>query len=621
MKRFFKKKAAALTVAFSMILSGAAATVPAVPVLADSTKVVTLGADLSESQRNSILRYFGADPNKVQIIYVNNQDERNRLGSYVPLEQIGTRTISCAYVQPTASGGIQVKTANLNWVTSHMIAASLSTSGVKNCNVIAAAPFEVSGTGALTGVLMAYEQASGQVLSEEKKDVATKEMVTTGQVAQAVGQIEATQIVNDIKISVIQEQVDNTDEARIEQIVNDAVNNALASQGEQTVSLSEDDRQALNDLAASIAEQKYDYEEMHETLDRIDQNVQDIENQMNGVETTDAAQGEAVELEPDNILINTDDAALGEDVIMDATIEEVLPENQPKIYDQPEEEVSEDPFEITTTDSSVTGDDTYTEPTDQTDVTEEGAPEDAAVDDAGTEEPLPETGFDETGDDTAGTDEADIPSGPSIAWAASGQDALFDSYSLRFYLSGHELPESGTVTFINNDTMETAAVIDLSDRNAWGTLTADGSDAASENGWSEATAIYVLTGNAGFTGSSYQITVDLVMPNGSTVQDTRDVPFKAAGMRLDGSGSLAFMAGSSTTLTVSLPEGAASSQITSSDESIISVAEPDLIPEEGAGEGQTTLSFLSSGTVEVKAAYFDANGDSVGSETLTIAVF
>ena len=81
------------------------------------------------------------------------------------------------------------------------------------------------------------------------------------------------------------------------------------------------------------------------------------------------------------------------------------------------------------------------------------------------------------------------------------------------------------------------------------------------------------------------------------------------------------MAGSSATLTVSLPEGAVSAQITSSDESVLSAAEPDLIPEEGAGEGQTTLSFLSSGTAEVKAVYFDANGDSVGSDTLMIAVF
>ena len=49
----------------------------------------------------------------VDVIYVNNTDERNLLSSFIPLEVIGTRTLSCAYVNPTTSGGIQVKTANL----------------------------------------------------------------------------------------------------------------------------------------------------------------------------------------------------------------------------------------------------------------------------------------------------------------------------------------------------------------------------------------------------------------------------------------------------------------------------------------------------------------------------
>ena len=154
--------------------------VPTVPAMADAMKVVTLGADLSDEQKNTMLKYFKVDSSQVQIIYVTNQDERDHLSSYVPLEQIGTRTVSCAYVKPTTSGGIKVRTANLNWVTCNMIASSLSTSGVTNCEVVAACPFEVSGTGALTGIQMAYETASGQKLDETKKELATEEMVVTG---------------------------------------------------------------------------------------------------------------------------------------------------------------------------------------------------------------------------------------------------------------------------------------------------------------------------------------------------------------------------------------------------------------------------------------------------------
>ena len=168
----------------SSIALGLALTVGcAMPVMADSRRVVTLGADLTQDQQNTMMKYFGVSADSVDIIYINNDDEREHLGSYVPLEQIGNKTFSCALVAPTTKGGIQVKTANLSWVTCNMIASTLSTSGVTNCQVVAASPFEVSGTGALTGVIMAYETASEVTLDVEKKELANEELVTTGNLA------------------------------------------------------------------------------------------------------------------------------------------------------------------------------------------------------------------------------------------------------------------------------------------------------------------------------------------------------------------------------------------------------------------------------------------------------
>ena len=140
--------------------------VPTVPAMADAMKVVTLGADLSDEQKNAMLKYFKVYSSEAQIIIVTIQDEWDHFSSYVPLQLIGTRTVSCAYVKPTTSGGIKVRTANLNWVTCNMIASSLSTSGVTNCEVVAACPFVVSGTGALTCIKMAYETSSGELLDE-----------------------------------------------------------------------------------------------------------------------------------------------------------------------------------------------------------------------------------------------------------------------------------------------------------------------------------------------------------------------------------------------------------------------------------------------------------------------
>ena len=183
-----------------------------VPAMADGTKVVTLGADLTDEQKNTMMNYFKADASQVQVISVTNQDEHDLLGKYIPSEQIGTRTLSCAYVKPTQSGGIKVRTANLNYVTCNMIATALSTAGVTNCEVVAACPYEVSGTGALTGVMKAYESASGQELDSTKKDLAAKEVVVTGDVAQQVGQDNATNIINQAKMQIIGDNIQNADE-------------------------------------------------------------------------------------------------------------------------------------------------------------------------------------------------------------------------------------------------------------------------------------------------------------------------------------------------------------------------------------------------------------------------
>ncbi len=309
------------------------ASVPVSPVLADGQKVVTLGADLSEEQKQAILRYFGVEGQNLQTLTITNQDEREHLGSYVPLEQIGTRTYSCAYVSPTNSGGIQVKTANLSWVTSNMIAATLSTSGVVNCDVLAASPFEVSGTGALTGILMAYESAVGTTLDEAKKEVATQELITTTTIANNIGPVEATEIVNETKTQVIEGNVVSDNDI-------DVIINEVAAQ--EKVTLSEEDHALLSDLMQQIAQQQYDYDEMKETLDRIEANMEEQKQQQ--TETTSSetpAQTEATPtdsapaetetpetVDPDSILMNTDDSALGDSVIIDATDDAAMPETE-----------------------------------------------------------------------------------------------------------------------------------------------------------------------------------------------------------------------------------------------------------------------------------------------------
>lgn len=248
----------------SMLLGLCVAIGSAVPALADSRKVVTLGNDLTQEQKDTMMRYFGVGYDSVDMMYITNADEREHLGAYVPLEQIGNYTYSCALVSPTSTGGIQVKTANLEWVTCNMIASTLSTSGVTNCQVVAASPFKVSGTGALTGVIMAYEQASQKTLEPQKVELANQELVTTGNLANQVGQSKATAVINETKIQVIENNVTNIEE------INNIVTNVS---NDFDVQINEDQSAEIAELMQKIAEQEYDITQLKATLDRVQANV------------------------------------------------------------------------------------------------------------------------------------------------------------------------------------------------------------------------------------------------------------------------------------------------------------------------------------------------------------
>lgn len=300
------KSAAALLCSACLVLSGTA-----VPTMADSVKVVTLGADLSQDQKNTMMKYFNVDSSQVQILTVTNQDERDHLSAYVPIEQIGTRTVSCAYVKPTQSGGIKVRTANLNWVTCNMIATSLSTSGVKNCEVVAACPFEVSGTGALTGIQMAYETATGEQLDSTKKELATEEMVVTGNLADEVGKNDATTVMNNSKMQVIKDNVQNADE-----IYNIVVNVAQ----QNNVNLDSDQINKIVELLKQIAQQDYNYDDVKATLEQVDQNTSGDSGELGDIaDEEDDTVNAGDTADGDDILNSVDNSALGGDIVESST--------------------------------------------------------------------------------------------------------------------------------------------------------------------------------------------------------------------------------------------------------------------------------------------------------------
>ena len=304
--RIMKKLKRALPVAMAIVLGSTAA--PLV-VRADSSKVVTLGANLTDSQKNSMYEYFGTSSDKAEVIEVTNADERKYLEGVAPNEQIGTRTYSCSYVEPTTSGGIQVKVSNLTYVTSSMISSTLLTSGVENCNVVAASPIEVSGTGALTGIMMAYEKATGTTLNDNQKAAATDELVTTGNLANDIGQDKAESVMNDVKKDVIEGGLTDADD------IQDAVENAAK---DNNVTLTQEQIDKISDLMKNISQYDYDVKALKNTLDNIDGKsggfFSNLWSSIKGIfGGNDSSDG--------GIINGTDDSALGDDVVTNSTLD------------------------------------------------------------------------------------------------------------------------------------------------------------------------------------------------------------------------------------------------------------------------------------------------------------
>ena len=278
-------------------------------VRADSSKVVTLGANLSDEQKTSMYEYFGTTAKEVDTIEVTNQDERKYMEGIASEAQIGKRTYSCSYVEPTEKGGIQVKVANLTFVTSSMIASTLLTSGVENCNVVAASPIEVSGTGALTGIMMAYESASGEELSEDQKAAATEELVTTGELAGEIGQQPASDLMNQVKQEVIEENL--TDEGEIQ----DTVQSVANSSG---IDLTDEQIAQIVSLMQNIAQYDYDVKALKQTLENLEGKEEGFFSRL--VSTISGFFGGD---DKGGIINSTNDNILGDNAVIDSTLDDI----------------------------------------------------------------------------------------------------------------------------------------------------------------------------------------------------------------------------------------------------------------------------------------------------------
>ena len=266
MKRHKKLYRAALSV---LMLIALFAGLPSAPASADAEmRRTVIGADLDETQIETVYRSFGIERGTVPELRLTNAEERAALAGSLDEAVIGTRAISCVYFELLPEGsGLLVRTENISFCTAEMYRNSLRTAGINDAKLIVAAPFSVSGTAAMAGVYKAYEDMTGETLNTEAKTAGTQELTITGELADELGSDDSAQsIIGELK-AMLSETAGMTDDEIRETI------RGIAD--EHNVRLTETQVQQLLDLCRAL--EKLDPE-------RLSQSAEDAKNTLQKME-------------------------------------------------------------------------------------------------------------------------------------------------------------------------------------------------------------------------------------------------------------------------------------------------------------------------------------------------
>jgi len=226
---------------------------------------IALGSDLTQDQLNTVLTLMGvsvADLASYNVVYVTNAEEHQSLDQYINPAVIGTKSLSSVLVKPADKGhGVVVTTQNINYCTTNMYRNALITAGVEDADIMVVAPTQISGTAGLIGALKAYENMSGKDVSDKALDTALNELVTTGEISDAVGNSgEAEELISYVKAQIAANDLDTEEEIE-----------AAIRQGmkELNVSLSEEEIKQIVSLMMKIKAMGIDFSVLADQADDI----------------------------------------------------------------------------------------------------------------------------------------------------------------------------------------------------------------------------------------------------------------------------------------------------------------------------------------------------------------
>ena len=276
-----KKKIISMLLVVSMICM-----LPSMGVSADTldfndTPYLALGADLTPSQKNTVLDLLGVEQDKMEqykVVTVTNQEEHEYLGDYLSDSVIGTKALSSVLVtQAQADSGISVETHNINYCTDVMYCNALVTAGIVDADVVVAGPFNLTGTAALVGTIKAYAEMTGTDVSKDSIDAATNELVLTGELGDELsgdlggddkGKETAGELMALVKQKVVEGKLSKP--AEIMSAVDDSCK-------ELDIKLSDESKQKIVDVMSKISKLDLD-------MSTLKTQVKDLYNKLSKIE-------------------------------------------------------------------------------------------------------------------------------------------------------------------------------------------------------------------------------------------------------------------------------------------------------------------------------------------------
>lgn len=257
-KKFFKKLA--MTIGILTCISIPTTAFADIHGEYPSGEILSFGSDLSDSQEAQLRKYFKA-PDNIEAIYVDSKMALKQFGlDEKELANFTGGWYSSAYVKLLQKeNGVTVNSSNLTLVTNDMLANALITSGILNAEVTASAPFEVTGESALAGILAGAENIMGGELSTSNKKAAQEEIDVSLDLAEEIGDTEASAIINEVKTAVIKDKPSN--EKEIKEIIEKV-------EKKYDVDISATIQNNMVTLMSNINDLDLDYSKLKDTLDK-----------------------------------------------------------------------------------------------------------------------------------------------------------------------------------------------------------------------------------------------------------------------------------------------------------------------------------------------------------------